>query len=106
MDAPESTRRRWWHSTEWNVLLVLTIVIAIGLGYVGWQAYVVHHRWAMREQIKAGGGTISRGSPDSDHYYIRERSPYYIVRQGNWADPPKVRLLLGDEIVRSIEFPR
>ena len=55
MDAPEPPRR-WWHSHERTILLVIAIIAALPLGQLGSQAQIVMHRRAMRKQIEADGG--------------------------------------------------
>lgn len=98
MDASERSRR-WWLSHEWQVLLALAIIAAIGLGWLGWQASIVRYRRSMREQIEAGGGVIQqltdgwRAAPR-----IRSFDPDYRI---SW-----IRQLLGDEEVYIIEFDR
>jgi hypothetical protein len=56
MHASEHSRR--WLGHEWNVIVVIAFIAALGVGWLGWEANVVRHRRAMREQIEAGGGAV------------------------------------------------
>ena len=108
MDAPETSRRRWWQSTEWNVLLVLALVVAIGLGWLGWQASIVRHRRAIGRQFETDGEVrFGRMMYASKKIVI---SPPPLFREIHPADPrcavSQVRRLLGDQEVRFIEFWR
>jgi hypothetical protein len=93
MDASEPTRRRW-RSHEWNVLLVIALIAAFGLGWLAWQAQIVRHRRAMRAQIEAGGATVI-GS-----YWTGGGAPFVSIEQVRAGDPDyrvsEIRRLLGD----------
>jgi hypothetical protein len=95
MDAQEPSRRRW-QSHEWNVLSVIAIVAAIGLGWLAWQVGIVQHRDAMRAQIEAGGGRVigtywSGGWSLNEIVQVRAGDPDYRVSE--------IRRLLGDASV-------
>jgi hypothetical protein len=89
MDAQEPSRRRW-QSHEWNVLAVVAIVAAIGLGWLGMEASTVRHRRAMRAQIEASGGRVF--------------TPGLLASID--GDISKVRRMLGDEFTHQIFLPR
>ena len=103
MDAPESYRRRWWHSYEWTVLLAIAISAALGLGGLGWQASIVGHRRAMRNQIEASGGSVNyfgySGPPEA--FVIAK----IRAAGGNRGISP-IRRLLGDQVISEVYFRR
>jgi hypothetical protein len=84
MDASEPTRRPWL-THERTVLLVITLVAATGLGWLGWQFQIVSHRRAMLERLEESA-TMKCDVPDP-------RSNLLTIRQ-----------LLGDEQISSIRF--
>jgi hypothetical protein len=51
MDAPAPSRRLWL-SHEWNVLIVIAILSALGLGWLGWQANWIRQRHAFLAEMK------------------------------------------------------
>jgi hypothetical protein len=100
MDAPDPSRRVW-HSHEWNVLVVIALISGLGLGWLGWQATIVRHRRAMREQIKASGGWADDGLSYTPFNTAAPKG--YVFRDHTI---PKIRELLGDEAVAWITFRR
>ncbi len=109
VEALSPTRRRWWHSYEWNVLLSIALVVALGLGWLGWEASIVHHRMQMRWQLHADGGALfmRRGLIDSgpdvpggSFAQIDALGPC-AIGQIRPEEPDrgvsKIRMLLGDE---------
>jgi hypothetical protein len=100
MDVSEHPRSRWWHSTEWNVLISLAIIAALGVGYVGWQASIVWHRQTVRAQLKASGAICSCELP-----VLRGFPMYDWMRDAECDGIPEIRRLLGDKEVNTIHFP-
>jgi hypothetical protein len=95
-DAAETSRR--WRSQEWNVMLVVAIIVALGVGWLGWQVQIVRHRRAMHEQLRASGASFDQQDPFADDCE---------VVQGPLPSAPgqsiaKLRWLLGDEAIDEI----
>jgi hypothetical protein len=91
MDESGSSRRRW-SSHEWNVLLVIGIITALPLGWLGWQASIVQYRRSMRKQIEANGGRVVR-STDAGI----SGATVMIRNAATDRSIPKIRRLLGDD---------
>ena len=93
MTGPEAPRRRWL-TQERTVLLVVSLVVAIGLGWLGWQAQIARHRRAMREQLEATGKFLS------DLPYTGLRT---LIRPAERdSGIPSITWLFGDEYVAEI----
>jgi hypothetical protein len=98
MDADEPKRfRRRWHSHERHVLVVIALIAAVPFGWLAWQANIVRHRRAMRDQIEANGG--------ADWEWEEGFTP--IIRYPvAWDSFSEIRRLLGDKEIWGIEFSR
>jgi hypothetical protein len=109
--------RRPWLTPERSVLLIIAIIAALALSWLGWQAHIVQHRLKMRWQIHANGGAMfllnlveigphtEGGSAQRDAL-----GPDAIVRIYHRPEPDsglsRLRLLLGDEEINHILFWR
>jgi hypothetical protein len=89
--------RRPWFTHERTVLIVIALVVAFGLGWLGWQAQIVRHRQAVRKQINANGGYGM-----SDGFL----PPAFVLVRAADRDCgiSKIRRMLGDEEMPSIVF--
>jgi hypothetical protein len=99
MDEPEPSRRPWL-THERTVLLVVALVVALGLIWLGWQAHIVRHRRVVRAQIEASGGSVG---PFEDRLGIET---VLLVPATRGSDIPTIRRLIGDEPVDLIGFSR
>jgi hypothetical protein len=78
MHEPKSYRRR--------MLLVIALLVALPLGWLGWQVSIVRHRQAMRSQIEASGGKVFTPGPLASIE----------------GDISTIRRMLGDEFTHQI----
>ena len=97
-DPPK--RKRHWFQFSLRMLLIVVTLLAVPLGYVGWQSKIVRERTAMREWMK-GMGRIWLRTPDMGSGSIPPVK----------APPPfqklsSLRKWLGDEEVEEIWLPR
>jgi hypothetical protein len=118
MNATDFPRRRWWHSPEANVLVAIGLVVAIGLGWLGWQVSIVQHRRAMRAQIMASGQTefTGKGTLRTGPVFfggsgsIKRLTPPPATVQIRTAElgreHSRLRQLLGDQEISSLYFWR
>jgi hypothetical protein len=99
MDATKRPRQHWL-SHERAVLLVIALVAALGLVWLGWQLQIVQHRRAMLQQIMASGAAIRTGVYEGKHpmWFVQIR-PATTDRGVS-----RIRSLLGDESVGLIRF--
>jgi hypothetical protein len=90
--APPKCKRRWYQFSLRTLLIVVTL-LAVPLGYVGWQARIVRERQAMMSGflhercIFAVVSDLDRGPP-----FLRTRPETYPASSIPW-----VRRILGDE---------
>ena len=54
---PPKRKRRWFQFSLRSLMIVVTL-LAVPLGYVGWQKKAVQERKAMLATIKASGGRL------------------------------------------------
>ena len=80
------TRRRF--QFRLRTLLIGVTLLAVPLGYVGWQATIVRERRALLDSIKAAGGGDETA-----------------VFHNNASPPPWLRRILGDETVELLLVP-
>jgi hypothetical protein len=100
MEAPTSSDRRL-QSHSWAVWAIIVLIAAYGLGWLGWQVLIVRHRHIVLAELTAHGARL----PDRDS---RKRIPIVELVQVRPAEADsnisKVRWLLGDRPVRSIQL--
>jgi hypothetical protein len=102
-ESPKPKRR--WFQFSLRTLLIVVALLAVPLGYVGWQAKIVRERKAMvREVAKMGGQVVfssyeTKLGPDS-HFRFGEttmKPPYPTVST--------LRAWLGDDFALGIALP-
>jgi hypothetical protein len=82
MASQPSPRRRF--QFRLRTLMIAVTLLAVPLGYVGWQAKVVHERQAMRDEIRGLDGGRRRGIIDR----VNPSMPKYQL--------PWLRVMFGD----------
>jgi hypothetical protein len=86
-DAPSP---RYRFQFRLRTLMIGVTLLAVPLGYVGWQAKIVRDRRALLDSIKAAGGG------DETAMFHNNASP---------PPPPWLRRILGDETVELLLVP-
>jgi hypothetical protein len=89
----EKPRRRWFRFS----LRTMFVMVTLFSFWLGWQAWIVRERLAMRKWLDDNGG--SAGPPMR---LVDERGPF-VFEQVNTL--PFWRRWLGDESIRSVSFP-
>jgi hypothetical protein len=86
LESPK--RKRRWFQFSLRTLIIVVTLLALPLGYVGWQAKIVRERRAMRDSILDAGGYVT------DLPFIPGPPP-----------PSWLRRILGDETVEILVVP-
>ena len=85
-------------------------LLAVPLGYVGWQAKIVRERRGVLQELRKLEATVNLVSEFEDDYKKNKRSGVYKIGDRDLCFPPfpkfsLVRRWLGDDYVASIGFP-
>jgi hypothetical protein len=99
MDATEPSRRPWL-THERTVLLAIALIVAFGLGWLGWQFSIVVHRRSTLAQIRASGGR----HPGQYQYQVWMHSFGTVTIRAREHGIPKIRKVLGDRAVGWIAY--
>ena len=85
--------RRWFQFSLRSLLIVVTL-LAVPLGYVGWQARIVNERWTIRKELV--------GMIDNE-----QRRGYIDLATADETERavPWIRTLIGDQAVHAILLP-
>lgn len=94
---PPKRKRRWFQSSL-RTLMVMVTLLAVPLGYMGWQVKIVHRREAMKSKLIRLGGECRTSSEEL-------QDPFF---DGKITVPklPWIRELLGDEPMWSLYIPQ
>jgi hypothetical protein len=92
---PPKRKRRWFQFSLRSLMIGVTL-LAVPLGYVGWQAKIVRDRKSWRDAIVRLGGSVSPQRPRPPGGAAAQPVP-----QPNW-----LRRLLGDEPAGFILLPQ
>src|SRR5437868_3353725 len=79
-----------------RTLLLFVAILAIPLGWLGWQAKIVRERRATIDEIVAAGGQVTR---KADLKYMGGQSQVVEVQP-----PPWYRGMFGDEAIAIIQL--
>ncbi len=104
IDAPK--RKRRWYQFSLRTLMILITLLAVPLGYVGWQAQIVRERKAMALELQDAGALFFSSAQVTQ---LAPRGTFGIG--GKEFNPPYptvtlVRRWLGDDYTVGIELRR
>ncbi len=99
-----------------RTLMIVVTLLAVPLGYVGWQEKIVRQRKAMLNEIKGTGGgyttseyTLQEVEEVRAWALIRDREHWFherLISPGQSRNAPSpLRIVLGDERVSEIDLP-
>jgi hypothetical protein len=92
-------RKRRWYQFRLRTLMIAVTLLAVPLGYVGWQVRIVRHRDELRRELAAHGG----GSVTATKLIVE------LTAHGQKCDEPPnlswIRELVGDEYVYFLYVP-
>jgi hypothetical protein len=86
---PPKSKRRWFQFSLRTLMIVVT-VLAVPLGYFGWQAKIVRERRELLNWITQTGG---------------KAYPLVSEQVGRYGEVPLLRRLLGDRTIGAIKLP-
>jgi hypothetical protein len=87
-------RKRRWFQFSLRTLMIVVTLLAVPLGYVGWQSKIVRNRNAWKSN-----------RPAADPPYSTYAATFVVLRGDPDQKPNRMRRWLGDEANETIALP-